>query len=222
LAALLTAGGDSRLRVDPATGLNAYGCSPTPRPAAVTFASTTATSISDDAYAAAEACRARAAGPAAWACESAAIKQAILDHYRLDARAVGIVLTPSGTDGELCALAVHRLGREAAPTVNLVIAPEETGTGVALAAAGRHFADITALGIPVAKGAPVAGLGDGVTLATVAIRTPDGAVRPAAEIDADVLEAAERAVAAGRRVLLHGLDVSKTGLLAPSADCLAA
>src|SRR5690242_11601870 len=58
-AQLLTAGGDSRLRVDPATGLNAYGCSPSPRPWAITFASTTATSISDHAFAAVERCRAR-------------------------------------------------------------------------------------------------------------------------------------------------------------------
>src|SRR5260221_12500275 len=61
-AQLLTAGGDSRLLVDPATGLNAYGCSPTPRPWAITFASTTATSISDGAFAAAGRCRDRRPG----------------------------------------------------------------------------------------------------------------------------------------------------------------
>jgi hypothetical protein len=47
---LLTTGGDTRLRLDPASGLNAYGCSPRPRPWAVTFASSTASSISDLAY----------------------------------------------------------------------------------------------------------------------------------------------------------------------------
>lgn len=224
LADLLTAGGDSRLRVDSASGLNAYGCSPTPRPWAITFASTTATSISEYAYAAADSCRRRVVdaadgAAAAWRRESAAVKQAILDHYGLDARAA-IVLTPSGTDGELCALAVHRLGRADAPTTNLLIAPEETGTGVALAAAGRHFADITAHGIPVAKGTQVAGLGDRVTVASVAIRSPDGAVRPLAAIDDAVAQIAGQAVGAGRRVLLHILDLSKTGLLAPSRACV--
>jgi hypothetical protein len=225
LSDLLTAGGDSRLRVDPASGLNAYGCSPTPRPWAITFASTTATSISDYAYRAAEACRQRvraAAGDpaAAWQRESEAIKRAILAHYGLAGADVAVVLTPSGTDGELCALAVHRIGRAATPTTNLLIAPEETGTGVGLAAGGRHFAEITAHGIPVAKGAPIDGLADGVTVASVAIRTRDGAVRSSADIDADVERLADHAVGAGRRVLLHILDLSKTGLLAPGAACV--
>jgi hypothetical protein len=227
LSDLLTAGGDSRLRVDPASGLNAYGCSPTPRPWAITFASTTATSISDYGFRAAEACRqrVRAAGgdpAAAWQRESAAIKRGILEHYGLTDADVAVVLTPSGTDGELCALAVHRIGRAATPTTNLLIAPEETGTGVGLAAGGRHFAEITAHGIPVAKGTPIDGLADGVTVASVAIRARDGAVRPGAEVDADVERLADHAVAAGRRVLLHILDLSKTGLLAPSAACVEA
>ncbi len=223
--ALLTAGGDSRLAVDPATGLNAFGCSPRPRPWAITFASTTATSISDYAYAAAERCRRRLlaaaqAGAPDWDREIAAIKAAIRDHYGL-AAGTEVVLTPSGTDGELGALAVHRLGRTAAPSVNLVIAPEETGTGVRMAAAGRHFADVTALGVAVERGAVIAGLGEAVSLASVAIRAPDGAVRDPDAVDADVARAAHAATASGRRVLLHILDVSKTGLLAPSAAAVA-
>ena len=56
---LLEAGGDVRLRVDPQTGLNAYGCSHRPRPWAITFASTTASSVSQRAYIAAESARRR-------------------------------------------------------------------------------------------------------------------------------------------------------------------
>src|SRR5207248_5203474 len=44
---LMETGGDVRLRVDPESGLNAYGCSHRPRPWAITFASTTASSISE-------------------------------------------------------------------------------------------------------------------------------------------------------------------------------
>ena len=50
---VLTAGGDARLHLDPATLLNGYGCRPFPRPEAYTFASSTATSISDRGYRAA-------------------------------------------------------------------------------------------------------------------------------------------------------------------------
>src|SRR6516225_6698718 len=44
---ILAAGGDSRLIVDPQTGLNRYGTVPRPRPEAVHFSSSTASSISD-------------------------------------------------------------------------------------------------------------------------------------------------------------------------------
>ena len=47
----LASGGDTRLSLDPTTKLNGYGCRPFPRPEAFTFASSTATSISDRAYA---------------------------------------------------------------------------------------------------------------------------------------------------------------------------
>ena len=54
LEALLVSGGDARLALDPLTGLNPYGCSPTPRPEAIDFASSTASSISMHAYLRAE------------------------------------------------------------------------------------------------------------------------------------------------------------------------
>ena len=47
---LLASGGDARLLLDPITRLNDYGCRPFPRPEAFTFASSTATSISERGY----------------------------------------------------------------------------------------------------------------------------------------------------------------------------
>src|SRR5260221_11869674 len=47
---LLSGGGDPRLTVDPARGVNAYGCRPFPWPDMLSFASSTATSISQRAY----------------------------------------------------------------------------------------------------------------------------------------------------------------------------
>ena len=44
---LMARGGDQRLEVNPLTGLNHYGCSHRPRPWAVTFASSTASSLSE-------------------------------------------------------------------------------------------------------------------------------------------------------------------------------
>src|ERR1700678_3930497 len=54
---LLAAGGDSRLVLNPASGLNEYGCQPSPCPDTLSFSSSTATSISERAYGRAEAAR---------------------------------------------------------------------------------------------------------------------------------------------------------------------
>src|SRR5258708_36893769 len=43
---LLSGGGDPRLTVDPASGVNAYGCRPFPCPDTVSFALKTRTSVS--------------------------------------------------------------------------------------------------------------------------------------------------------------------------------
>src|SRR5512140_634488 len=51
LDGLLCCGGDPRLSIDPASGLNQYGCRPVPCPDTLSFASSTATSISGRAYA---------------------------------------------------------------------------------------------------------------------------------------------------------------------------
>src|SRR5690606_3896072 len=48
--ALFMLGGDLRLNVDPVQLLNKYGCRPFPRPEALTFASSTATSVSNVAF----------------------------------------------------------------------------------------------------------------------------------------------------------------------------
>src|SRR3984885_10221971 len=47
---LLITGGDSRLAINPANGLNEYGCQSTPCPETLSFSSSTATSISERAY----------------------------------------------------------------------------------------------------------------------------------------------------------------------------
>ena len=45
-SALLTEGGDQRIRLDPLTGLNRYGCPPAPAPGLAAFGSSTASAIS--------------------------------------------------------------------------------------------------------------------------------------------------------------------------------
>jgi selenocysteine lyase/cysteine desulfurase len=216
---LLASGADTRLQIDPATGLNAYGCSPMPRPWAITFSSSTATSISEGAYRAAEARRLALLAEAhagtldaAIAGEAAGIRAAI-------ARATGagedsaVILTTSGTDAALLATCIAR-GDPLRPLVSILVGLDETGSGVANAAAGRHFAARTALGQAVESGAPIDGM-TGLRVEPIAVRDPAGNLLAASDIDRAVGQAVERAIDDGNIVLLHVLDGSKTGLLAP-------
>ncbi len=223
---LLASGGDTRLRLDPATQLNFYGCRPYPRPEAFTFASSTATSISERGFAAAEAERedlARAAArdglETAVEAQVEALRAELLALLGLAGSGADIVFSPSGTDTGLHAVFLAR-ARLGTPMASIIAAADETGSGVAYASCGRHFGTLTAQGAPVEKGDPIAGLAEDVASVGIPLREA-GRLRALGEIDAAVLAAVAEAVAAGRGVLLHAMDHSKLGARCPSAACLA-
>jgi hypothetical protein len=223
---LLAAGGDTRLHLDPASQLNFYGCRPYPRPEAFTFASSTATSISERAYAAAEAARDDLVRAAlhhgldrAVASLAEALRHELGGLLGLAGLGAEIVFSPSGTDGALNALFVARtvLGT---PMTSIIVAADETGSGVSLASVGRHFNTLTAHGTAVEKGRPIAGLAEDVASSAVTLRH-QGRVRSPGEMDEAVLAAVAQAVGSGSRVLLLAMDHSKLGVRCPSLDCLA-
>ncbi len=227
LEGLLASGGDTRLQLDPATRLNGYGCRPYPRPEAFTFASSTATSISERAYLAAEAAREELVRAAtrqgldrAFAARVEALRGELLGLLGLAGGGTEIVFSPSGTDSELHAVFVARalLGT---PMTSVIAAADETGSGVPHASCGRHFNTLTAQGAAVEKGNPIAGLAEDVATIGLPLREA-GRVRAPEEMDEAVLRAVAEAVGAGRRVLLHVMDHSKLGARCPSLACLAA
>ncbi len=127
---LLTQGGDNRLLIDSETGLNKYGCSPKPRPWAVTFASCTGTSISDMGYLASENLRQELLlGAFRNGLGQASLDQAertrreIMHAFNLD-RIPGteIILASSGTDVELIALYLT-LSDHKDEVTNILVAP---------------------------------------------------------------------------------------------------
>jgi hypothetical protein len=226
LAYLLAAGGDTRLRLDPASLLNGYGCRPFPRPEAFTFASSTATSISARAFRAAEAAHEALVREAlrdglepAVEARVEALRAGLLDLLGLAGSGTEIIFSPSGTDSALHAVFLAR-ARLGTPMASIIAAADETGSGVAYASSGRHFSTLTAQGAAVEKGSPIAGLAENVTSLGVPLREA-GRLRPLAEIDAALLAAVEHAVAAGSGVLLHVMDHSKLGARCPSHACLA-
>lgn len=220
---LMETGGDIRLARDPQTGLNGYGCSHRPRPWAITFASSTASSSSERGYIAADKARLATTalllrGEARRRAISACIGSARRGIAKVFGLSAGedVILAASGTDTELLALALAHLSGADTPILNILIAPEETGRGVPMAARGLHFAVDTALGCNVSFETPIEGFRADTSLANIPLRTPAGDVRPAAEIEAQIESVLAQALAAGQRVILHGLDLSKTGLLAPT------
>ncbi len=220
---LLISGGDPRLALDPATGLNEYGCGPQPTPDDFSFASSTASVISERAYR--RVARARedmmrsaiALGlEEAFDARFEAMREELKAQLGL-AHNVDIAFAPSGTDAQLQALFVAqaRLGRR---LTTILVGSDQTGSGAAYTARGRHFNMVTAAGCAVRKDEAVAGLGCEAIL--VPLTDPEGEVRGAAETDGAVLEAVARATAGGAGVLLQVMDSSKLGWRAPGEDCL--
>jgi hypothetical protein len=217
---LLAEGGDDRIRRDPATGRNQYDCPPLPDPDIADFASATASGVSTRGLAAAEALRTRLAAapePAAviYARETERVRAELIALCGLRATInLGVILAASGTDIHLLAAALVG-GAPDRPLLCLSVEPEETGSGVPAALAGRHFSTMTALGAKVEKGA---GLGAHGEFVAVRARERDGRLRPGADIEAELDAALLAASKAGRRALLTVADVSKTGLISPSPD----
>ncbi|WP_283194586.1 hypothetical protein [Rhizobium sp. AN80A] len=217
LSLLLSAGGDGRIQLDPETGRNRYGTRTIPSGSEISFASTTASNVSSQGFAAADGQLKRlfgVDGSHAVAMDQwfADIRDRIGRH--LGCPGSGVVLAASGTDVELLALGLT-LALSKRPVTNILIAPEETGSGIPRAAAGRHFAEATALGYRAAAGEMLDGISaDRVEVRTVAIRNDAGQARSADDIDRDVIALAEDALKRDRDVLLHVLDTSKTGLTA--------
>jgi len=221
---LLIGGGDPRLMLDPASGLNEYGCGPFPSPQTFDFASSTASPISERAYERVGLARERLMRSAiavgfeeAFAARIEDMRDELGSCLRLPAAEADIVFSPSGTDSQLHALYLARAALGTRLTT-IVVGSDQTGSGTAFTARGRHFASITASERAVRKDTPIAGLaGDSVCLPLI-----DGAsdVNTRANGDLGVLDAIETALEAGGGVLLQIMDCSKLGWRAPSEACL--
>jgi hypothetical protein len=133
-----------------------------------------------------------------------------------------VILSPSGTDCELYALHMALAGHSGR-LVNIVIAPDEIGSGSLPAAKGLHFDGVSPLGTEIQAGTPVAGIPtERLHVESLALRGDDG--RPVArdELDRRVRQLVAQAVGDGGRALIHLLDSSKTGLRAPSLEAVRA
>ncbi|WP_051528547.1 hypothetical protein [Asaia astilbis] len=143
-----------------------------------------------------------------------AVKKGLAALYGLGSKD-NVILAASGTDCELAVLAIGMMRAQGALIANILIAPDETGSGVPLAARGRHFAKETALGAAANKAAPLEGFPAQTRLLGLAIRNPDGSPRDPQALDEDVRCCVMQELDQGHHVILHQLDMSKTGLVGP-------
>jgi hypothetical protein len=225
---LLAGGGDSRLALNPASGLNEYGCRPSPCPDTLSFSSSTATSISERAYARAVTAREALMRSAidvgidaAFDTRIEAMRDELRAHLGLTPDLADVVFSPSGTDSQLQALFLARalLGPE---LVTVVVAADQTGSGTVNTARGCHFSVATANGGRVQKGEPIAGLACALTSLALPLFDEAGKIRSPAVNDSMVFDTVGRVVAGGAKVLLQVMDSSKFGWRAPSDACLEA
>lgn len=223
--ALFMLGGDLRLNIDPIQLLNKYGCRPFPRPEALTFASSTATSVSNVAFSRTELKR-------QFLIESALehgisetmfkfaghLKKKIKKALTLPEDTT-LILAPSGTD-----IALHLAGIcqsiFSQKICHILVASDETGSGVPLALSGRHFSDRTALHYKVQRGEPIEGF-EPAEVVPIPLRDECGWLKPHQQVDEEVEKAIVRALEIGCQPVLHIMDQSKLGYSAPSHDYLA-
>ncbi len=221
---LLMDGGDLRLNIDEIYLLNKYGCRPFPRPEAFTFASSTATSVSNFAFDKADKVR------------SILIKDSLKNGFKTTAldfseslknslrriftlqEGCEIIFSPSGTDSSLQVAALTQIVTDKEIT-HVLVASDETGSGVPAALKGCHFENTTALNYPIKKGETIEGFRD-VDVIKIPFRDENGQLKSTEQLDNEVFNAISITNALGKHTVLHVMDHSKLGYQSPSAELL--
>ena len=221
---LLMAGGDLRLNIDEIDLLNKYGCRPFPRPEAFTFASSTATSVSNFAFDKTDKVRSILIGNSLkngfekTTIEfSELLKNNLRKIFKLY-EGCEIIFSPSGTDSALQIAAITQIVCDGDIT-HVLVASDETGSGVPAALKGCHFENTTALNHPVKKGDKIEGFRD-VDLIKIPFRDENGALKSTSQLDEEVFKAISKTNELGRHVVLHIMDQSKLGYQSPSDELI--
>lgn len=223
---LLMEGGDARISPGKDGTTNKYGCSTNPDPHVLAFGSSTASSISERSYLAADKLRSQLLNYLAteeshitYNRELNRIRQELLTLCEIDSpNSVDIIFAASGTDIHLISAQLVS-ETDSSSTLIIMMDANETGRGVPNALSGKHFSEHSALGHKVQEGNTLDGI-KGIEVATVSIRLQDGSPRKSQDIDFDVENLVGKAIKNKQKVLIVIVDVSKTGMIAPSVECV--
>ncbi|OOV26408.1 hypothetical protein BXU11_13070 [Flavobacterium sp. LM5] len=221
---LLMSGGDLRLNIDEIELLNKYGCRPFPRPDAFTFASSTATSISNFAFDKSDKLRRvliqnslKNGFKSTTNDFSELLKNKLRKALKIKDECQ-IIFSPSGTDSALQIAAITQVVSDKQIT-HVLVASDETGSGVPAALKGCHFENTTALNYPVKKGDTIEGFRP-VNVIQIPSRDEKGQLKSLEQMDEEVFNAILQKNQAGQHVVLHIMDQSKLGFQSPSKSLL--
>ena len=214
LSTLLTTGGDGRIAIDAQTGRNIYGRMPLLHRATLSFGSSTASTVSEDA---AQHLRTwlqgLAQGHENYDCAAQSLRRRMVSLLGMP---VEVVLAASGTDAHLLATDFWAKVDER-PMIVVTATGSETGSGVALAATGRHFADMTAGGFKVARGDGAVTCAS-IRHATYQMRGADGRPVNGNAVAGELENILQTARSQRLTCVLVITAVSKTGLISPPID----
>ena len=209
LATLLRLGADHRGQPDEG-GRDRYGGLVWPEPGLTPLGACTASAADPIWWP-----QLTAHAPRLWAMSDEALHQEA-DHVRqaLQSWALSadaqLALCMSGTDAEYVAAWLCP-GDE--PLTLVIAGAQEAGHGTILAATGRHFGPLTPSGQPAIPASALGGAdGPPVDVHDAPLRDAHGAPRQAHEVMDELERATRQALAQGRRVLVHAVASSKTGL----------
>lgn len=221
---LLMDGGDFRLNIDEIALLNKYGCRPFPRPEAFTFASSTATSVSNFAFDKTDKARSiliknslKNGFEDTTIQFSELLKNNLKNIFGLSDQCQ-IIFSPSGTDSALQIAAITQ-ATSTKEITHILVASDETGSGVPSALNGCHFENNTALNYPVKKGERIDGFRD-VNVIEITFRDENGDLKSTNILDEEVFNAISENNKLGKHIVLHVMDQSKLGYQAPSEEMM--
>lgn len=214
IAELLKQGGDERLLEGESTAFNKYGCLTKPYPH-LSFSSCTASTISYDTF--------------EHVCEYynkiSNKNYDISEHFQLvrdELRAilglgdtVDVALAASGTDLEILPFLITKNKR----ITNILVGPDEVGTGASLICNGNYYSQIAPNREKVWRGSRINGLErHDIETIGVPVRNPDGTPRTSSDVECDLRCSIQEAIEGDRSLIIHCLFKSKTGLIAPSPE----
>ncbi|AUS04263.1 hypothetical protein [Pseudotamlana carrageenivorans] len=221
---LLMSGGDHRLNIDEVALLNKYGCRPFPRPDAFTFASSTATSVSNFAFDKTDKVRSiliknclKNGFENTTIDFSELLKTNLKKIFKIN-EACEIIFSPSGTDSSLQIAAIAQIVTNKEIT-HILVASDETGSGVSTALNGCHFENTSALNYTVKKGDKIKGFQD-VDVVKIPFRDAHGKLKSTDQLDDEVFKAITKTIELGRFAVLHVMDHSKLGYQSPSESMM--